>query len=771
VALSHPANWSQYKLDLLRDAARLAGIDDVAFVAEPTAAALHHAASRPGPDGRCYLVYDLGGGTFDVAVVGMEAAGPPGAPGGGQLRGRPDGLERLGGIDFDEALRGVIERLTGTTLAAVDVSDPSALRGVARFRADLVAAKEALSVETSVEVPLFVPGLPPVVRVTRGELEEAISHRVADTMAITERVIAAAALSAEEAATLTVLLVGGSSRIPLVGRMVAERLHLPTALDEHPKHPVALGAARLAAASPVGAAALAGAAAVQGAGGADGAGAAGAILVSPGPVAGAADGPARGPRPGTPWYRRPPLAAAVAVAAATVLLAGLAMTWRNGGGGGTAGAEPKTIQAISTLADPATTYTSPIAQLADGLVVSRSWTLRASELTGTLMVFNASGGPLSTELEEVFPRSLVRTLDDVTFSPPPDHRIEAELVAVYRITDLAAGASQEYRYALPVPSSDDPAEARLEGWDRERAAQAEQRGGGGRVTLAEIVLAQPAVELDAGASAQVALTGRMSDGQPAGAAVLAAVAVESGDAAVATAASTPGAVTVEGRREGATVVSVRSGQAGASLAVTVRPPRGPASSPTTEPPVTSPPAGGTRPGGATPSNPMPPPPATQPPPTTVPPPTAAPTTTAPPPPPPAPIGVGPGSYEEDRATYSTGWSTCSAPLGQSGGCDMWTSTAGQSYEIRFHGTGIVIYGAKAFNGGRMSFTVDGVHAATADSYYDGNPQRRIDGAEYYRVSGLDNTNHTLVARMLTDRNPANTQPTIYVTLDRFDVLG
>jgi hypothetical protein len=161
------------------------------------------------------------------------------------------------------------------------------------------------------------------------------------------------------------------------------------------------------------------------------------------------------------------------------------------------------------------------------------------------------------------------------------------------------------------------------------------------------------------------------------------------------------------------------------------------------------------------------PPATQPPPvTTTLPPTSGPTA------PPPPSGLAPGGYEEGSVTATSGaWFTCTGRLGQSGGCDIWTSTAGHYYEIRFHGTGIAIYGAKAFNGGQMSFTVDGGHHGTVDSYFDGNPQRRIDTAEYYRVAGLANTDHTLVATMLPSRHPSNTQPTAYVTLDRFDVLG
>ena len=134
-------------------------------------------------------------------------------------------------------------------------------------------------------------------------------------------------------------------------------------------------------------------------------------------------------------------------------------------------------------------------------------------------------------------------------------------------------------------------------------------------------------------------------------------------------------------------------------------------------------------------------------------------------------GLQAGRYEEEAATYDGGWATCTGQLGQSGGCDRWTSTPGRRYTITFHGTGIIVYGAKAFNGGMLSFTVDGGYGATADSYFDGNANRRVDMAEYYRVTGLPKGDHTLVATMAGGRNPANTQSPIYVTLDAFDVLG
>jgi hypothetical protein len=119
----------------------------------------------------------------------------------------------------------------------------------ARLRADCVAAKEALSSDTDAVIPVMLPGLATEVRITRSELETMIRPAIRDTIAALRRAISSGDLVPEHLARI--LLVGGSSRIPLVGEMVNADLARPIALDTHPKHAVALGAAITAAPEPV----------------------------------------------------------------------------------------------------------------------------------------------------------------------------------------------------------------------------------------------------------------------------------------------------------------------------------------------------------------------------------------------------------------------------------------------------------------------------------------------------------------------------------------
>jgi actin-like ATPase involved in cell morphogenesis len=234
VVLTHPAAWGEYKLDLLREAGRVAGLDAVGLVPEPVAAAQHHVRQGRLHDGDVVAVYDFGGGTFDAAVVRVAGAGAT-------LLGQPEGLERLGGIDLDQAVVAHVNAVLDGALSELDTSDADVRRAVQALRADCTAAKEALSADTETSIAVTVPGLQTQVRITRAELETAIRPRLAETLGALDRVIASTELAAGELAGI--VLVGGSSRIPLVAELVASHTGRPLLTDSDPKMAVVLGAA------------------------------------------------------------------------------------------------------------------------------------------------------------------------------------------------------------------------------------------------------------------------------------------------------------------------------------------------------------------------------------------------------------------------------------------------------------------------------------------------------------------------------------------------
>src|SRR5947209_14754155 len=102
VLLTHPANWGPFRRALFEEVPQYAGLDTAPLVTEPEAAAAHYAASRKLTDGQTVAVYDLGRGTFDATVLRKQ-------PGGMELLGTAEGIEHLGGADFDEAILAYVD--------------------------------------------------------------------------------------------------------------------------------------------------------------------------------------------------------------------------------------------------------------------------------------------------------------------------------------------------------------------------------------------------------------------------------------------------------------------------------------------------------------------------------------------------------------------------------------------------------------------------------------------------------------------------------------
>ncbi|HEY5845405.1 MAG TPA: Hsp70 family protein, partial [Microlunatus sp.] len=233
VILTYPANWGAYKLELLDQVVTLADLPAARRVPEPLAAATQYATSARVAPGDKLAVYDLGGGTFDVCVLEKTRAGF-------QLLGTPEGIEHLGGIDFDEVtFHLVLDALAGR-LESLDQGDPDVIAGLARLRRDCVEAKEALSSDTDVVLPVSLPGLNTSVRLNRAEFELRIRPALMETLATMSRALRSAGVESQDLSAI--VLIGGSSRIPLVGELLIREFGVPTALDTHPKHDVALGA-------------------------------------------------------------------------------------------------------------------------------------------------------------------------------------------------------------------------------------------------------------------------------------------------------------------------------------------------------------------------------------------------------------------------------------------------------------------------------------------------------------------------------------------------
>jgi molecular chaperone DnaK len=229
-----PAYFGEAQRQATRDAGEMAGLTVERLVNEPTAAALTY---QTGAE-ELVMVYDLGGGTFDVSILERDE---------GLLEVRASrGDTHLGGDDIDHALSELVLGRLGAQRAAVEKD----ARAMTRVVEAVERAKVALSDKE--EVRLFDPfltgeGADAVhldLALTRADVEAAARPFVLRTLEHIEAAMRDAGVKAADASR--VLLVGGSSKMPLVRRMVAEHLGRPVHVDLDADRAVALGASLLA---------------------------------------------------------------------------------------------------------------------------------------------------------------------------------------------------------------------------------------------------------------------------------------------------------------------------------------------------------------------------------------------------------------------------------------------------------------------------------------------------------------------------------------------
>ncbi len=238
LVLTHPANWSTERLGRLLSAAS-GVVPSVSTIAEPVGAGVWFATrGEVGVDGADRLplgavlgVLDVGGGTVDVSVVRRE-------PTGIVVVGR-GAIPDLGGDVFDQRLADhLLAAVPGLADRLADTSTLVRLRERVAFRQEVRRAKEVLSRHDRVDVRL--PGGLPAVTLTRADLERVLYRDLDRITAFTLRAVLHAGVEAHELTALQ--LVGGSTRIPLLRRLLAEVVPVPIQLDDQPESVVALGA-------------------------------------------------------------------------------------------------------------------------------------------------------------------------------------------------------------------------------------------------------------------------------------------------------------------------------------------------------------------------------------------------------------------------------------------------------------------------------------------------------------------------------------------------
>ena len=228
-----PAYFNDAQRQATKDAGRLAGLEVLRLVNEPTAAALAYGLHEKRR-GRV-AVYDLGGGTFDISILKLITTGE------GDIYQvlSTNGDTHLGGDDLDNALMGVA-RAEIQVRHGLDLERTPEV--VQALRKALIRAKHELSSETRVAISVPLPDGSAYVReMTRAEFEGLVQPILDRTLGPVKMALADASLKPDEIDE--VVLVGGSTRVPLVRRMVEQFFGRRPHTELNPDEVVALGAA------------------------------------------------------------------------------------------------------------------------------------------------------------------------------------------------------------------------------------------------------------------------------------------------------------------------------------------------------------------------------------------------------------------------------------------------------------------------------------------------------------------------------------------------
>jgi len=226
-----PAYFDELRRRATIEAGKLAGLEVLRIINEPTAAAIAHASLGGSPG--TVLVYDFGGGTCDASIVRVA----------GELEVEvigSDGDHDLGGRHLDQELAGLYNRRLKAA-KGVQVPEESTCGDFQRLITQAEADKRTLSKRSAVRGAVQWGGHLVNVDVTREAFEDLVKSYVLRTRMLVENVLADADLRPEDIDD--VLLVGGSTRVPAVQRMLTELFGRAPAARINPDESVALGAA------------------------------------------------------------------------------------------------------------------------------------------------------------------------------------------------------------------------------------------------------------------------------------------------------------------------------------------------------------------------------------------------------------------------------------------------------------------------------------------------------------------------------------------------
>lgn len=229
VVITVPANFRNEAREATLAAANSAGLSTDMLLNEPTAAALYYAHQSGSLLNGIYVVFDLGGGTLDISVIK--------AIGNDVEVLSSEGLQELGGKDFDKKILEIVsKKFKSATGKEFNTHDYGFSEN------DAEELKKSLSSVTEKKIRLVGQDIQPTsISITRVEFEEAISTYIAQSEMLCETVLVEAGVSTSD--IRDIFLAGGSSRIPLVKKMLQKIFNKEPVVSGNPDEAIALGAA------------------------------------------------------------------------------------------------------------------------------------------------------------------------------------------------------------------------------------------------------------------------------------------------------------------------------------------------------------------------------------------------------------------------------------------------------------------------------------------------------------------------------------------------
>ncbi|MBG0787355.1 MAG: Hsp70 family protein [Anaerolineaceae bacterium] len=234
VVITVPAYFDDSRRRATIAAGELAKFKVLKLINEPTAAAIAFGATKSNKD-ETVLIYDLGGGTFDATLMRVEN-------GGKNIRIiASEGDHQLGGKDFDDAIINICVEAFKNEHGFDPTDDPL---DSSQIRQNAEKAKKELSVRSRASILARSKGYRSQVIITREEFDEVIKPKVSTTSALIRTLLRSARVKKEEIDR--VLMIGGSTRIPLVRNTVEDLLNIKPDVSVNPDEAVSLGAAIVA---------------------------------------------------------------------------------------------------------------------------------------------------------------------------------------------------------------------------------------------------------------------------------------------------------------------------------------------------------------------------------------------------------------------------------------------------------------------------------------------------------------------------------------------